>query len=131
MGEPRAMTKAEMLDVLMGGIRDAVEYWSSLPDVEIQRGRPPMDAAGLVRERCDGVAFSILTLLDGSTLAAPAFSVVPRPHAEDADYHEEHAENWWPAPTEGQESTIEALEVSPYPLHEAYCMWKREEAGNG
>lgn len=83
-GEPRALTADEVRDILLKQIKALVHYWSS-------------DAVGAfrpARERCDGVAFSILSMLDGSTLDIPGVDLVFRPHADDKQYSIDNGENW-------------------------------------
>jgi hypothetical protein len=44
----------------------------------------------------EGLAFSILSTLDGESLELPAFSVVPLPHPEDKAFHEKEGSPWFP-----------------------------------
>ena len=46
------------------------------------------------QERCDGLTFSILALLDGSDPELPAFDLVARPHPDNEAYHATHGEDW-------------------------------------
>ncbi len=49
------------------------------------------DAAG----KLDGLCFSILNILDGTSIGCPAFDLIPSPHPGDQVYHEVNGENWW------------------------------------
>lgn len=80
----REYTKEELRKKFLDHIRNVTRYWASNhinPDATIQ-------------DRCDGVAFSILSTLDGSSLVLPSFDIVARPHTEDMDYCIEEGENW-------------------------------------
>lgn len=46
---------------------------------------------------CEGVAFSILGLLDGVSVGIPGFALVPSPHPDDMQYHKDNGENWYPS----------------------------------
>ena len=46
--------------------------------------------------RMEGLAFSILVLLDGESADLPAFTVSPCPHETDMAYAKERGEDWYP-----------------------------------
>lgn len=77
----RAKTEEEVKDEFLSHIRSLVEYWSKLPDISN-------------KHRCDGVAFSILTLIDGSA-SMPAIDLHISPHEDDKAYHIENGENYY------------------------------------
>jgi hypothetical protein len=77
----RPITKEEMRDVLLYTIRDCADYWSKQPDRS-------------ERDRCDGLAFSILAILDGTSPGVPAFDLVVRPHPDNEAYCRERGLNW-------------------------------------
>lgn len=58
---PRAYTAEELRNNVLNHVRLMVEYWATLPGLD-------------ERSRCDGVAFAILSTLDGRT-ALPRFTV--------------------------------------------------------
>lgn len=68
----KEITAEEARQVFLDHIRHVVGYWASLPDLS--------DI-----DKCNGVAFSILTLIDGCN-SMPAMDVVMRPHPVDLDY---------------------------------------------
>lgn len=45
-------------------------------------------------QRCDGLAFSIMALLDGSDVELPAFDLVARPHPDNEAYNKAHGQDW-------------------------------------
>ena len=45
--------------------------------------------------RVEGLAFSILVILDGGT-ELPGFTLAANPHPEDKEYHQKEDENWYP-----------------------------------
>lgn len=89
MTEPRAVTADELRDRLLDHIRTMAAYWAKLPDVDRATGKPIT-----IRDRCDGVAFSILAALDGSSGALPGFDLIARPHESDKAYCQANRENW-------------------------------------
>lgn len=82
--EPREKTLAEVREEFLAHVRRMAKYWASQPNSTAQ-------------ERCDGLAFSILTAIDGCSAGLPAFSLVPHPHPSDKEYHQSQGENWYPS----------------------------------
>lgn len=83
MTEPRAYTADEACDQLLDQIRGLARYWAAQPDKTPQ-------------ERCDGLAFSILTLIDGQTTSnLPAITLVLEPHPDDKEFYRAEGENWY------------------------------------
>ncbi len=77
----RAWTANEMKVVLLRLLLEMADEWASYPD------KTP-------RERCRGLAFSILATFDGEGGEFPAISLVLRPHEDDKEYHQGRDENW-------------------------------------
>ena len=73
-------TSEELTGEFIEQIRDLVKYWATLKDQTPE-------------ERCSGLAFSILSMLDGET-DLPAFDLVARPHPEDKAYFIQRGERW-------------------------------------
>lgn len=67
----RAYTKQEVREMFLDHIKTMVDYW------------PRFESDS--RKACGGLAFSILTLIDGST-NLPAIKLVLEPHPEDKAY---------------------------------------------
>ena len=42
----------------------------------------------------DGLAFSVLSLLDGCSSGFPSMDLVARPHPDDKEYCQKHGEDW-------------------------------------
>ena len=80
--KPRAYTAEEVRDQLLDTIRDSSKYWANLNDKTPQ-------------ERCDGLAHSILALLDGCNMAMPGFMLTTDPHPDDKEFLRHHGENWY------------------------------------
>jgi hypothetical protein len=78
----RAYTAEEVRDIFLRHIRGIADFWANLPD------KSP-------KERCDGVAFSILNIVDGNTLPLPALDICLSPHPEDKAYNQENGNNWF------------------------------------
>lgn len=89
----------------MGNIREDIIRVTDLKRPEFGLRTPEEE----IRYRCDGVAFTILSTLDGSSLDLPAFNLVPAPAEEDQAYYEENGENWFDPNT-----------VLDFTLHEYY-----------
>ena len=76
-----AITKSEAKALFLQHLRDVAQYWDSQKMTST--------------EKLDGLAFSVLTLLDGSTMVLPAMDLVLRPHPEDKEYRQTRDENWF------------------------------------
>lgn len=80
----REMTDDEVRKKFLDSVRGIAKYWAS------------ESRAQTVQERCDGVAFSILVLLDGGHGMMPGFTVAASPHEDDREYRRELGEDWFP-----------------------------------
>jgi len=78
----RAYTEEEVRDEFLAHIRYLARYWATTPDRQT-----PL-------ERCQGLAFSILNIFDG-TSGLPAFDIVLSPHPDDKAFHQSEGENWY------------------------------------
>lgn len=79
---PREYTTDEVRKQFLELVWTYIGYWGRLP------GKTP-------RERLEGLAFSMLVILDGGS-ALPGFIVVPCPHPDDKEFHKDEDENWFP-----------------------------------
>jgi hypothetical protein len=82
MEKPRAYKEEEVRERFLSQIRLYASYWVSLPDKSVQ-------------ERCEGLAFSILNIFDGTPMGLPAMDIVLRPHEDDKDFRKLEGENWY------------------------------------
>jgi hypothetical protein len=82
----RAYTQKEVQKQFLDSIRDCVNYWDTVPLPEEN---------DTVRHRLDGLAFSILNILDGTSTAFPATEIKLSPHPTDKQYHIDNQENWY------------------------------------
>lgn len=89
----REHTQKEIQDMFLEHIRGITSYWANLPN------KTP-------EERTNGVAFSILALLDGVSADLPAFEVIPVPHPSDKAFHQEEGTNYYPDPPRALEGAI-------------------------
>lgn len=79
---PRAISAEEVRAIFLDHVRGVVRYWANLPDLPNQ-------------DRCEGVAFSILTTIDGCAGGFPcALDLVCRPHPDDKAFQVDEGENW-------------------------------------
>ncbi len=76
-------TEDEVREQFLNHILHLVDYW------ENETGAP--DSAS----KLDGLAFSLLVLLDGGT-DLPQFIVASLPHPSDKSFHQEEGGNWYP-----------------------------------
>ena len=66
----------------LGTVHRIADYWASCSN------RTP-------QQYCDGVAFSILTLLDGCHAGFPATNISVQPHEEDEDFCKSIGDDWY------------------------------------
>lgn len=104
---PRAWTTDEVREKFLDRVWAMVNYWS----------REATAAGGDVQGVMEGLAFSILSILDGGSLELPAFIVAPAPHPEDLEYHQGEGENWFPENHEIEERIAADIGGS---LHELF-----------
>jgi len=84
----RQYTQEEMREMFLEHLVVIAKYW-------IREAR-----AVTAEDKVAGAIFSVLSMLDGCSIGAPAFVIYPAPHPEDQAYHQEEGENWWqPEPT--------------------------------
>ena len=88
MSAPRELTPEECRERLLCHIWRLIDYWAAMES----RGEPPES----VRERLAGLTFSILSTLDGESLAMPAMAIVTAPPKGDDAFDRKNGENWWP-----------------------------------
>lgn len=81
MNQSREKTVEEMKEELLNHILCLVDYWNN--------------QSGTTHDKLDGLAFSILSILDGCTIL-PAYSVIPLMAEEDKEYYIENGENYYP-----------------------------------
>lgn len=77
----RAKTAEEVRDEVIEHVRAMVRFWATRTDIS------DMD-------RCDGVAFSILSMIDGCSAGLPAIDLVMRPHPDDKAFHQAEGDDW-------------------------------------
>lgn len=78
----RELTPEEVRNQFLEHVRNVVDYWASLDNQT-------------AKERCEGVAFSMLNIFDGST-SLPAFDIVVKPHPDDKQYCIDNDEDYMP-----------------------------------
>lgn len=82
-----------------------VDYWSEV------------DAS--TRYKLDGLAFSFLNILDGTSFSAPGYHIVPLSDENGIAYSKEMDENWYPLPDLKND-------IAKDMLHEAWSLRKKE-----
>lgn len=81
---PGAYTKEEVRAMVLEMVRGYATYWANEDRVKTNQ------------ERCDGLAFSIMNIFDGTTAALPAFDIVARPHPDDKEYCSSQGDKYIP-----------------------------------
>ncbi len=82
--EGHEYTTKEIREQFLDYIQNTVQYW-------LKEARTPS-----VEDKLNGLAFSILVLLDGGAADMPGFIVAPSTHPSDKEYHQENGESWYP-----------------------------------
>lgn len=107
--EPREYTMDEIRQEFLEQVWTTIDYWHNLPDKTC-------------RDRMEGLAFSLLVILDGGT-SLPAFIVAPATHPDDKAFFISEDENWYP---ENYDIDIKA-DISG-PLHELFHSIRKPHA---
>jgi hypothetical protein len=81
LSEPRAWTEEEVREKFLDQVRGLADYWS----------KTDRDPKGM----CNGLAFSILNIFDGTTMGLPAMDITCQPHPNDKAYLQDCGENWY------------------------------------
>lgn len=78
-------TTDEIREEFLAHVWHLVDYWGNLNNGENEK-----------QDALEGLAFSILSTLDGSSAALPGFIVAPMPHETDKEYHMQNGEDYYP-----------------------------------
>ena len=79
----REKTKEEVRQEFIDMVKARTHYWATAKgDMTVQ-------------ERCEGVAFSLMNIFDG-TSGLPAFDIVVRPHPADKQFHIDEGDDYYP-----------------------------------
>ena len=103
--EPRPYTAEEAREMFLHHVRELARYWAELPGDKTPR------------ERCDGLAFSILVAIDGCSAELPALDLSLSPHPDDEAYYKGNGENWFET----------GMVINDCQLHEAFYRPNRDE----
>ena len=105
----REWTQDEVRDKLIEHLKVMVRYWNSVDEID-------------TLEKLEGMAFSVLSMLDGCSMDVPGFIVAPCPHPDDKEYCKEEGENWFP---QNHESEVNC-DISG-DLHEHFAQWENRK----
>lgn len=78
-------TKEEVREMFLEGLREIADFWANVET------NPPKT----IKERCDGLVFSILNIFDGTTADMPAMSISLEPHEDDKSYYQAEGKKWF------------------------------------
>lgn len=95
---PRAKTKDEVVSEFIETCKGIAKHWATT------KTKTEFD-------RCNGVVFSMLALIDGCNVSLPAMNLSLQPHESDKAFFEEEGENWYQQGMEFNSDTF---------LHELY-----------
>lgn len=79
----REKTMEEVREEFLGYIEMMINYWDDINSKN-------------TKEKLNGLAFSILSMLDGCSASLPAFIVAPFPHKDDKNFNIEEGNNYYP-----------------------------------
>jgi hypothetical protein len=79
----REYTKDEVREMFLSNLKGIVNYWAKLPD------KTP-------KEKLEGLAFTILAEIDGSSSTIPTFILAPLPNEADKEYYIDKGKNYYP-----------------------------------
>jgi len=79
---PRAKTAEEVRTEFLKKVQSLAQYWGNV------EGKTDV-------EKCEGLAFSILNIFDGTSADLPAMDISLAPHESDKDYCIDNGENWY------------------------------------
>lgn len=82
--EPRELTEEEVRERFLKQVAVLIQYWET-------ESRTP-DLHG----KMTGLAFSILSMLDGCSMGIPGFIVAPSTNRDDKAHRQAHHEDWYP-----------------------------------
>jgi len=81
-------TEDEVRQAFLEHVWQTIDYWDGAYDQKV--------AQYACREKLEGLAFSLLAMLDGCSADLPGFIVAPCPHPDDKAYLQGEGENWYP-----------------------------------
>lgn len=84
----RELTPDEMKQEFLDYIHALVDYWEH------------EDRAPTIKDKLDGLAFSILNAIDGGSAELPAYALIPLGNPDDIEYCQKQGRNYYPEETE-------------------------------
>ena len=82
-GTTRALTEDEARERFLDHVWTLIRFWQAESKTQDTQGK------------LEGLAFSILSALDGSAAGLPRFIVAPSPHKEDREFCAREGLDWW------------------------------------
>lgn len=79
----REYSTDEVREQFLRKVNGIVKFWHELED-------------STELEKLSGVAFSIMSTLDGCAIDLPGFIVAPTPDGNDKEFHQEEGSDWYP-----------------------------------
>ena len=84
MSEPRVKTMEEVREEFVHHVWDLIRHWER------------ESRAKTSKEKLEGLAFSILSSIDGDSIGLPGFTMMPSFHESDTGYLKSQGEDWYP-----------------------------------
>jgi hypothetical protein len=82
--KPREFTDEEVKEKFLKHIWSVIKYW------EEESRKPDL------HDKMTGLAFSILSMIDGCNASMPGFKLIPSVHKDDKEYRKSRGYNWFP-----------------------------------
>jgi len=76
-------TTEEIKQEFINTVKSYVHYWDKLPDIN-------------TRAKLEGLAFSIMVMIDGGASGLPGFILAPCPYKEDKQFYVDSEEDYYP-----------------------------------
>lgn len=98
----RELREEEVQELFLSHVKGLIEYWGDGLDKN-------------AKDKLDGLAFSILTAIDGCAGDLPGFILSPVCSEEDIEFYKEHNMNYYPISPKNVNCDISGT------LHENFC----------
>lgn len=102
ISKSRELTEEEMREQFLIGIHDRVEYWNNQKSDTL--------------DKLEGLAFSILSMIDGCSMDLPGYNLSPISDEETIEYLKRNGENYYP---------VNSPDIGGY-LHELFYNYKKD-----
>ena len=111
MRKPREIKKEEARKMFLGTVLGIAQHWANESrETDVQK-------------KCEGVAFSIMSLLDGCNGNLPGFLLIPCPHPDDKEFMKSEGDDWF---KEVPENVVD-YDIGGNRLHDLFSEMRNEK----